>query len=160
MERRKVVVGVSGIKTSSDGSKTVLPAKASAKIDFRLVPDQTPERVLKLLRDHLDNQGFKDVEITFLGGEAPARTDPADPFVKLVVESATSVYGMPMMMVPMVGGSGPNHIFIEKLNVPVVTAGVSYPGSQNHAPNENIRINDFINGTRHMVRIIKNFGNS
>lgn len=143
-----------------DGSKTVLPAKASAKIDFRLVPDQTPERVLKLLRDHLDKHGFEDVEITFLGGEAPARTDPADPFVKLVSESATSVYGMPMMLVPMVGGSGPNHLFIENLKVPVVTAGVSYPGSQNHAPNENIRINDFISGTKHMVRIIKNFGSS
>jgi acetylornithine deacetylase/succinyl-diaminopimelate desuccinylase-like protein len=143
-----------------NGSKTVLPAKASAKIDFRLVPDQTPERVLKLLRDHLDKQGFEDVEITFLGGEAPARTDPADPFVNLVSESATSVYGMPMMLVPMVGGSGPNHLFIENLKVPVVTAGVSYPGSQNHAPNENIRINDFISGTKHMVRIIKNFGSS
>lgn len=143
-----------------DGSKTVLPAKASAKIDFRLVPDQTPERVLKLLREHLDKEGFEDVGITFLGGEAAARTDPTDPFVKLVADSATSVYGMPMMMVPMVGGSGPNHLFIENLKVPVVTAGVSYPGSQNHAPNENIRIKDFINGTRHMVRIIKNFGNS
>lgn len=143
-----------------DGSKTVLPAKASAKIDFRLVPDQTPERVFQLLRDHLDNQGFEDIEVTFLGGEAPARTAPADPFVKMVAESATSVYGMPMMLVPMVGGSGPNYLFIENLNVPIVTAGVSYPGSQNHAPNENIRINDFINGTKHMVRIIKNFSNS
>lgn len=143
-----------------EGSKTVLPAKASAKIDFRLVPDQTPESVLKLLRKHLDKQGFEDIEITFLGGEAPARTDPADPFVKLVADSATSVYGMPMMLVPMVGGSGPNHLFIENLNVPVVTAGVSYPGSQNHAPNENIRIKDFINGTRHLVRIIKKSGNS
>lgn len=143
-----------------DGSKTVLPAKASAKIDFRLVPNQTPERVLQLLRDHLDKQGFEDIEITYLGGEAPAQTAPADPFVKLVAESATSVYGMPMILVPMVGGSGPNHLFIENLNVPIVTAGVSYPGSQNHAPNENIRIKDFINGTRHLVRIIKNFGNS
>jgi len=143
-----------------EGSKTVLPAKASAKIDFRLVPDQTPERVLKLLRDHFDKQGFEDIKIKFLGGEAPARTDPNDRFVKMVAESATSVYGMPMMMVPMVGGSGPNHLFIDHLKVPVVTAGVSYPGSQNHAPNENIRIKDFIKGTRHMVRIIKNFGNS
>lgn len=143
-----------------EGSKTVQPAKASAKIDFRLVPDQTPERVLKLLREHFDKQGFDDIEIEFLGGESPARTDPGDPFVKLVAESATSVYGMPMMMVPMVGGSGPNHLFKEHLNIPIVTAGVSYPGSQNHAPNENIRINDFINGTKHMVRIIKKFGNS
>ncbi len=68
-------------------------------------------------------------------------------------------YGVPMMLVPMVGGSGPNYLFINILNVPIVTAGVSCPGSQNHAPNENIRINDFIYGTKHMVRIIKNFGN-
>jgi hypothetical protein len=47
--------------------------------------------------------------------ETSARTDPADPFVKLVAESATSVYGMPMMIVPMVGGSGTNHLFIENL---------------------------------------------
>lgn len=140
-----------------DGSKTVLPAKASAKIDFRLVPDQTPEKVLRLLREHLDKMGFDDIEIKFLGGEAPARTRLDDPFVKLVADSATSVYGMPMILVPMIGGSGPNHLFIENLNVPIVTAGVSYPESQNHAPNENIRISDFIKGTKHMTRIIKNF---
>jgi acetylornithine deacetylase/succinyl-diaminopimelate desuccinylase-like protein len=70
------------------GSKTVLPAKASAKIDFRLVPDQTPEEVLGLLRAHLDAEGFADVKIDFLGGEAPARTDPDDPFVDLVVQAA------------------------------------------------------------------------
>lgn len=140
-----------------DGAKTILPAKASAKIDFRLVPDQTPEKVLHLLREHLDKMGFDDVEIKFLGGEAPAKTSSEDPFVKLVAESATPVYGSPMLLVPMIGGSGPNHLFKENLNVPIVTAGVSYPGSQNHAPNENIRIKDFINGTKHMARIIKNF---
>src|SRR4030043_2176582 len=56
------------------GSKTVLPARASAKVDFRLVPDQTPEKVLQLLRAHLDNEGFSDIHIKFLGGEKPART--------------------------------------------------------------------------------------
>lgn len=140
-----------------DGSKTILPAKASAKIDFRLVPNQTPEKVLHLLREHLDKMGFDDIQIKFLGGEAPARTSPDDPFVKLVADSATPVYGLPMLLVPMIGGSGPNHLFIENLNVPIVTAGVSYPESQNHAPNENIRIKDFIKGTKHMARIIKNF---
>ena len=140
-----------------NGSKTVLPAKASAKIDFRLVPNQTPEKVLELLREHLDKHGFDDIQIEFLGGEAPAVTNPLDPFVQIVAESAKSVYGMPMILVPMVGGSGPNHLFIENLGVPIVTAGVSYPGSQNHAPNENIRISDFITGTKHMARIIKSF---
>jgi acetylornithine deacetylase/succinyl-diaminopimelate desuccinylase-like protein len=140
-----------------EGSKTVLPAKASAKIDFRLVPEQTPEKIFAQLRNHLDKQGFGDIEISFLGGESPARTDPDHPFVNLVVDSAKDVYGMPMIVIPMVGGSGPNHLFIRHLNVPIVTAGVSYPGSQNHAPNENIRVVDFLKGTKHLARIISEF---
>lgn len=70
------------------GAKTVQPARASAKIDFRLVPDQTPEQVVQQLRAHLDAEGFEDVKVTLLGGEAPGRTDPDDPFVKLVVDTA------------------------------------------------------------------------
>ena len=140
------------------GSKTVLPARASAKVDFRLVPNQTPERTLELLRAHLDAEGFSDVQINFLGGEAPARTDPDHPFVKLVVDSAADIYGAPMEMVPMIGGSGPNHAFVEYLKVPVVTAGIGHPGSGAHAPNENIRLDLYVKGARHIARILKEFG--
>jgi acetylornithine deacetylase/succinyl-diaminopimelate desuccinylase-like protein len=141
-----------------EGSKTVLPARASAKVDFRLVPDQTPEQVLKSLRAHLDSEGFQDVNIKFLGGEEPARTDPNDPFVALVVETARPVYGHPMQIVPMSGGSGPNHAFVHYLNLPVVTAGIGHPGSQAHAPNENIRLDLYLKGAKHIVRILKEFG--
>jgi acetylornithine deacetylase/succinyl-diaminopimelate desuccinylase-like protein len=140
-----------------EGSKTVLPARASAKIDFRLVPDQRPDQVLQALRLHLDAEGFEDVQIRYLGGEAPARTDPDDPFVKLVVECARPVYGQPMQVVPMVGGSGPNHLFIHTLNVPVVTAGIGYPGTLAHAPNENIRLDLYLKGAKHIARIIQEF---
>jgi acetylornithine deacetylase/succinyl-diaminopimelate desuccinylase-like protein len=140
------------------GSKTVLPAKASAKVDFRLVPNQTPQQVLDGLRSHLDANGFEDVEITFLGGEPAARTDPSDPFVKLVVEAAAPVYGQPMQIVPMTGGSGPNHSFVHDLGLPVVTAGIGYPGSKGHAPNENIRLDLYLLGAKHIARIIKEFG--
>ncbi len=140
------------------GSKTVLPAKASAKVDFRLVPDQTPEVVLKQLRAHLDAQGFEDIEISFLGGEAPARTDPDDPFVKLVVESARDVYGMPQQIIPLVGGSGPNAIFQKALKVPIVTAGAGYPGTGAHAPNENMRLDLYLMAAKHMARILTEFG--
>jgi acetylornithine deacetylase/succinyl-diaminopimelate desuccinylase-like protein len=140
------------------GSKTVLPALASAKIDFRLVPDQDPQDVLQSLRTHLDEHGFNDIEITFLGGEPPARTDPDDPFVKLVVDSARDVYGQPMQIVPFSGGSGPNHPFIHILKVPVATAGVGYPDTKAHAPNENIRLDMYLDGAKHIARIIHNFG--
>ena len=143
-----------------EGSKTVQPASASAKVDFRLVPDQTPGDVLISLRNHLDAQGFNDVEITYLGGEPPARTDPDDPFVKLVIDTAEPVYGKPMEIVPMVGGSGPNYPFIHHLKLPVVTAGVGYPGSHAHAPNENMRLDLYLKGAKHIARILKTFGNA
>jgi len=140
------------------GSKTVLPARASAKVDFRLVPDQTPDQVLRSLRAHLDSQGFSDIKIQYLGGETPARTDPDDPFIKLVVDSAEPVYGRPMQMVPMVGGSGPNHVFIHTLHLPVATVGIAYPGTLGHAPNENIRLDLYLKGAKHVARIIQAFG--
>lgn len=138
------------------GSKTVLPAKASAKIDFRLVPNQTPERILQLLRTHLDRVGFQDINVEYLGGEPPARTNPDDPFVKMVIQAAEPVYGQPMQIIPMIGGSGPNHPFIHLLNLPVVTAGVSHPGSNAHAPNENIRLDLYKKHAKHVARIINN----
>ncbi len=141
-----------------EGSKTVLPARASAKIDFRLVPNQKPEEVLQQLRTHLDREGFEDVHIEFLGGEPPARTDPNHPFVNLVVDLAREVYGVPMQKVPMSGGSGPNYPFVHLLNLPVVTAGSSYPGTQAHAPNENIRLDLFLKHAKHVARILTEFG--
>ncbi len=139
------------------GSKTVQPALASAKVDFRLVPDQTPEQVLKALRQHLDAEGFPDVQINFLGGESPDRTDPDDPFLALVVETARPVYGKPMQVVPMVGGSGPNHIVSHYLKVPIATAGLGYPGTQAHAPNENIRLDLYLKAAKHIARVMKAF---
>jgi acetylornithine deacetylase/succinyl-diaminopimelate desuccinylase-like protein len=140
------------------GSKTVLPAKASAKVDFRLVPDQTPEEIIRLLRAHLDAEGFADVAVTLVGGEAPARTDPDDPFVKLVVDTSAEVYDQPMQIVPMIGGSGPNSVFKHFLHVPIVSAGAGYPGTQAHAPNENVRIDLYLKTARHIARILKKFG--
>lgn len=139
------------------GSKTVQPAKASAKVDFRLVPDQHPQDVLKKLRAHLDAEGFSDVQVTFLGGEPPARTDPDDPFIKIVVDSASEVFGQPMEIVPMVGGSGPNHPFVHDLGLPVATAGLGYPDTRAHAPNENIRLDLYVKHAKHMARVIKEF---
>jgi acetylornithine deacetylase/succinyl-diaminopimelate desuccinylase-like protein len=139
------------------GSKTVQPALASAKVDFRLVPNQKPRKVLEQLRLHLDQHGFSDIEIDFLGGEPAARTDPEDPFVKIVVDTSAEAFGSRMQLVPIVGGSGPNYEFIHTLKVPVVSAGIGYPGSNAHAPDENIRIDLYLKGAKHMARIIQSF---
>jgi acetylornithine deacetylase/succinyl-diaminopimelate desuccinylase-like protein len=140
------------------GSKTVLPAAASAKVDFRLVPNQTPKETLTKLRAHLDAEGFSDIKITYNGGEPPGRTDPDDPFIGLVVNAATEIYGTPQQIVPMTGGSGPNHAFLHYLDLPVATSGIGYPGAKVHAPNENIRIDLYLKGAMHITRILKDFG--
>ena len=140
------------------GSKTVLPARASAKVDFRLVPEQRPEQVLEGLRKHLDAGGFEDVAITYLGGEPPGRTDPDDAFIQLVCQTAQPVYGHAMQVMPMIGGSGPNYPFIHHLKLPVATAGLGYPGTQAHAPNENMRIDLYVKHAKHIARIISEFG--
>lgn len=139
------------------GSKTVLPARASAKVDFRLVPEQDPGEILKKLRTHLDQQGFSDVSIDDLGGDMAARTDPDDPFIQIVVNTAKEVFGVPMQLVPMTGGSGPSHPFVHDLGLPVATAGLGHPDSRAHAPNENIRIDLYLKHARHVARIITEF---
>ena len=139
------------------GSKTVQPAFASAKVDFRLVLGQNPEDIVKKLRAHLDAEGFPDVEINFLGGEPAAQTDPDDPFVRTVVQTAEEVFESPMEVVPMVGGSGPSYPFVHDLGLPVATAGLGHPDTRAHAPNENIRIDLYLKHARHMARVIKEF---
>ncbi|MHB8807447.1 MAG: M20/M25/M40 family metallo-hydrolase [Anaerolineaceae bacterium] len=140
------------------GSKTILPAKASAKVDFRLIPDQKPAKILELLRRHLDTHGFRDIKITDLGGEAPSKTSATDPFVQLVVNTAKDVYGVPMLIVPMSGGSGPNFIVQEALHIPIASLGAGYPGTGAHSPNENIRIADYLKSAKHIVRVLEAFG--
>ncbi|MFN8414233.1 MAG: M20/M25/M40 family metallo-hydrolase [Anaerolineales bacterium] len=139
------------------GSKTVQPAFASAKVDFRLVPNQMPADILKKLRAHLDQQGFSDIKIEFLGGEPAARTDPDDPFIKIVVDTAEEIYESPMELVPMIGGSGPNYPFVHDLNMPVATLGLGHPDTRAHAPNENIRLDLYLKHAMHMARVITEF---
>lgn len=139
------------------GSKTVLPARASAKVDFRLVPDMTPEQVLKQLRAHLDAEGFPDVAIAFLGGNPAGRTDPDDPFLALVSETAKPVYGIPMQIVPMIGGSGPNFAFLQELEIPVATGGFGDPETRAHAPDESFRVDYYLKHAKHVARLIHAF---
>jgi acetylornithine deacetylase/succinyl-diaminopimelate desuccinylase-like protein len=65
---------------------------------------------------------------------------------------------MPMQIVPMIGGSGPNHAFIHELGVPVACAGLGHPDTRAHAPDENVRIDLYLKHARHVVRLLEAFG--
>jgi acetylornithine deacetylase/succinyl-diaminopimelate desuccinylase-like protein len=129
-------------------------------MDFRLVPDQEPADIFEKLQAHLRREGFPDVEVEMLAGEGPAVTPYSDPFVQLTAETAEEVYGKEPVVHPLTGGSGPLHAFRQYLNVPIVTVGVGYPEGLAHAPNENIREEDFILGTRHMARLLVRWAES
>ena len=140
------------------GKKTVLPARARALLDFRLVPWQDPAAVPGLLRAHLDAHGFPDVQVHDLGGVPPMKMDPDHPFVDLVVAAADEVYARPMLKVPLRGVTGPGHLFVHRLGLPVATSGLGYPGANLHAPDENIREDLYALAARHAARIALHLG--
>lgn len=139
------------------GSKTVLPSVARAKLDFRLVPDQRSEDILAKLEAHLRNAGFGDIAVTLLGGEEPARTPLDAPFVRVVTSVAREVYAKEPVLVPTMAGSGPMYAFTDVLGLPTVLCGVEYPDARAHAPDENLRIEDFRLGIKHIAGILGRF---
>jgi len=142
---------------TGQGSKTVLPHEAMAKLDFRLVPDQNSEEIFKKLTKHLKRHGFSDLEIIKHGSTEPTKTPISDPFVKLVAETAEKVYGKKAVIYPLSAGSGPMHLFRNLLGIPVVSVGCSHPEANTHAPNENLKIESFIQGTKFIATLISDF---
>lgn len=140
------------------GSKTVLPSTATAKLDFRLVPNLTPELVLQLLRQHLDRRGFENIEIAPGVGEHSARAPLDAPIVQAAVAAAEAVYGQRPVIYPTMAGSGPMYPLSEALGIPAVLAGIGHPGANVHAPNENIRLADYFEGIRYIGELIRRFG--
>lgn len=138
------------------GSKTVLPCLAQAKLDFRLVPDQRPDEILSKLRKHLDKHGFSDITIApTTEGENPARTPLDSPFVDIVASTGKEVFGAEPVIMPAMAGSGPMYYFTDTLGLPTAGIGVDYLGSRAHAPDENIRLADFILGTKHVAALLE-----
>ncbi|NUQ37912.1 MAG: M20/M25/M40 family metallo-hydrolase [Caldilineales bacterium] len=141
-----------------EGQKTVLPSLATVKLDFRLVPDLTPELVLRLLREHLDRRGYQDIHIRPMSALAPSRAHPEAAIVQAVTASVAAVYGHDPVIYPSHGGSGPLYALGEGLGVDAVTVGVGYPGVNMHAPNENIRLADYFKQIEFLVDLFRRFG--
>jgi acetylornithine deacetylase/succinyl-diaminopimelate desuccinylase-like protein len=151
---------VAGVTTGyqGPGSKTVLPAEATAKLDFRLIPNQDPADVLTQLRKHLDSHGFDAVEIQWSDGEKPARSDPSSAVGKTMIDCVRELYGEPVLW-PFMPATGPMHPVVAGLGIPtVLPVGVGRPDNRIHAPNENIHAADYVNAVRLMCRVWERFG--
>lgn len=143
---------------SGAGSKTVLPHRAVAKVDFRLVPNQRAENVFEKVKAHLAAHGFADITARALGNENPAKTPMDAEIVKIVSESVRRIYNREPLALPSTPGTGPMHVLAAANGTPAISTGVGYAQSNNHAPNENIRIADYIDGIKHIAMIVHLFG--
>ncbi len=136
------------------GSKTVIPKEAKAKLDMRLVPDLTPDLAYELLCAHLQRRGFDDIEVVRLDvGEMPARTSPEEPFVAAAVSVVRAVTQMEPIVYPFTPGSGPMYPLCQAFGIPTASFGVGHVAGQAHAPNENIYIEHFIEGIKMVGRL-------
>jgi acetylornithine deacetylase/succinyl-diaminopimelate desuccinylase-like protein len=117
------------------GGKTVLPGRAVAKIDMRLVPDMTAADSLAALKAHLAKKGFGDIEVNMSGGYDPTST-AAD---AALIRASTAVYkhhGIDPVIMPRLAGSWPGYVFTgDPLRLPAGHFGLGH-GSGAHAPDE------------------------
>jgi acetylornithine deacetylase/succinyl-diaminopimelate desuccinylase-like protein len=117
------------------GGKTILPSKATAKLDFRLVPDQTAADCEAKLKAHLAKRGYGDIEVKVTGGYDPTQTDENSSLIK----ASTAIYkhlGMPVNLSPRLAGSWPGCIFTgAPVSLPAGHFGTGH-GSRAHAPDE------------------------
>lgn len=149
---------ICGIQTghTEAGAKTVLPSTAMARLDFRLVPDLTPQIVVGLLREHLDRRGFNDIEIIELGSAPLAKSSSSSTVARAVISSAAEVYGSQPLVYPMDPSSGPVGAVcgVSAPPAPIASFGISYAGSNPHGPDENIRVDDFLQSIKFIGRVI------
>ena len=141
------------------GGKTVLPATASAKLDFRLVPDQRPDTVQALLRQHLDQQGCADIEVVRLEQPSqPAQSSLDTPLVAAMARAATSTYHIEPNILPRKAGSGPMYELCLRYGIPVVNgAGAGNDDSHVHGPDENITLADFVLNMKLIATMLAEF---
>jgi acetylornithine deacetylase/succinyl-diaminopimelate desuccinylase-like protein len=158
------VHGIAGGFTG-EGSKTVIPARATAKLSMRLVPDQTPDEIAKLLEAHLRENCPPTVQMDMriIGKAMPVKIDHSAP----AVQAAASAYQRGFGESPVFlrgGGSLPIvHAMIEELSqpgagdIPVVMIGFGLPDDRTHAPNEKFHLPNFYHGIETVIHYLDIF---
>ena len=131
--------------------KTIVPHEAFAKIDCRLVPGQKAKDIVEKIRKFWDDNGFSHIEITEWDGYEAVKTLPTNPVVQAVIRTVLEVSGHYPIVWPLAGGSGPMYLFP---GVPCISIGTSHSQSNAHAPNENIYIDDWIEGMKTIATLI------
>ena len=151
------VLSVCGLEAGElyNGPRGIVPHKAMARISFYLVADQELERIHRLLREHLVRHGFSDVQVTFKGGTGAVRTPVDMKFTGPLFQAAKEVYDQPMVLELTQLGAGPAACLRRPWpDLPIVGVGPANGGSNHHAPDENIRIEDYRKAVKYMIALL------
>jgi acetylornithine deacetylase/succinyl-diaminopimelate desuccinylase-like protein len=141
---------------TGEGKKTVIPARGSAKVSMRLVPDQDPGRILDALRERvaeLTTPGVR-VEVRSLGAAAPVLAGASHPGAVALASAFEAAFGLPAAR-HRTGGSIPVTIdFQQALGAPMMISGLPQAGAGAHSPNEHLSLDHFHRGTEALIRLL------
>lgn len=151
-------------------ARTIVPASATAELDIRLVPESDPERLVRLLMEHIEQQGYHITEVEPGAEERQqypkivsmhssiayeAFRTPMDSETGRWLSSAlTRAYGKKPVKVRIMGGSLPIAPFVTALNIPAVIVPLVNSDNNQHSPNENIRLGNYIDGVRTILALL------
>ncbi len=142
-----------------DGEKTIIPQDASVKIDFRMVPGQSGEQIMKLLRAHLDKRGFPDIRVQALGQTLPPyRTSVDQPAALALRQAIRDGFEIEPSVMVTYPGSGPASAFDRILGFPQVFTGFGPLGDRLHSPNEYMTIDFYIKGIKTVITFFDIYG--
>ena len=144
-----------------EGSKTVIPSQSFAKLSFRLVPDQDPEKILKLVQEHLALHVMPGIrmECNFGHSGKAYLMDPQSNYGQAAQNALTQTFGREPALIRE-GGSIPIvQTFKDVLGADTLLLGLALPDCQIHAPNENFLIQNFYDGIRLNRLLIKEISN-
>ncbi|GGD57004.1 M20/M25/M40 family metallo-hydrolase [Muriicola marianensis] len=142
--------------------RTIIPDVVDVEIDMRLVPETPGERMIQLLRDHMEREGYYMVDDTpspeeraqysklasldYRLGSLPFRTEMDSETGHYLNKALSRVFGEKVVNMRTTGGSQPIAPFIKTLDIPAVSVRIPNPDNNIHAPNENLRLGNFLEG--------------
>lgn len=133
-----------------EGSKTIVPAEAVAKMDFRCPPGLEPSEQFKKLQKHLEKHGFDDIELVLISARKnPYKVSSREAIAQATFRAAQRVFGAP----PIVHGVSIQGLIMLAIPHPAVLSGFGAPENNLHGPNENIPIARYIQGIKYAAAI-------
>ena len=153
------VHGIAGGFTGA-GAKTVIPAKAVAKVSIRLVPKQDPEKILKAVREFVaaNSPAGIQCEVRALSSGPGLMVNPDHPAIQMAAKAFSDIFGKPTVFIRS-GGSIPIvGDFANHLGIPTILMGFGLPDDGLHSPNEKYNIRNYFDGIRTIAHFLEEYG--